>query len=84
MRLTHLPIASLFALSRLFAQPKSAMTGEYHGILAGALHRKLHITTAPDGSLTGKLDSIDQGAIGIPCADFHLSGNSLTFQVPLV
>ena len=31
-------------------QSKPAFTGDYAGILAGALHIKLHITAAPDGS----------------------------------
>src|SRR5689334_18507871 len=79
----------LLALSSLFprlssAQPKPSITGDYAGTLSGALHLKLHITAAPDGSLRGTLDSIDQAAIGLPCADFQIDGTSLSFRVPVV
>jgi CubicO group peptidase (beta-lactamase class C family) len=79
----------LLALSGLFAcglsaQSKSSVAGDYAGVIAGALHVKLHITAAPDGSLSGTLDSVDQGAIGIPCADFQIDGNTLSFRVPAV
>jgi len=54
------------------------------GLLAGRLHVKLHITAAPDGSLCATLDSADQGAFGIPCADFQIDGDTLNFRVPAV
>jgi CubicO group peptidase (beta-lactamase class C family) len=57
--------------------------GDYLGTL-GALHLKLHLTAAADGTLGGTLDSPDQGANGIACADFHLQGNTLSFAVPAV
>jgi CubicO group peptidase (beta-lactamase class C family) len=31
-----------------------------------------------------RLDSVEQGANGIPCADFQIDGNSLSFRVPAV
>lgn len=79
----------LVALSGLFAcglsaQSKSPVAGDYTGVLAGALRLKLHITTAPDGSLQGTIDSVDQGANGIPCADFQIEGNTLSFRVPTI
>jgi len=49
-----------------------------------ALHLKLHLKADASGVLSGALDSTDQGALGIPCADFHLDGQSLTFTVPAV
>jgi hypothetical protein len=45
---------------------------------------KLHLKVDPTGSVTGTLDSPDQGANGIPCADFHLDGQALSFTVPAV
>jgi serine-type D-Ala-D-Ala carboxypeptidase/endopeptidase len=64
------------------------LAGDYQGTLAlgaqGALRLKLHLSAAADGTLSGTLDSLDQGARGIPCADFHLEGNRLTFAVPSV
>jgi CubicO group peptidase (beta-lactamase class C family) len=73
-------LASLHAL----AQASAAIGGDYAGVLGGALHVKLHIKADASGTITGTLDSTDQGAIGIPCADFHLDGQALTFSVPAV
>ena len=50
----------------------------------GPLHVKLHLKVDPSGSVTGILDSPDQGAVGIPCANFHLDGQTLSFTVPAV
>ena len=85
----HCCVVALLALSGLFVsglsmQSNPSIAGDYAGVLAGALHLKLHITAAPDGSLSGTLDSVDQGATGIPCADFRLDGNTLSFGVPSV
>ncbi len=60
-----------------------AIQGDYLGTL-GTLHLKLHVSAAADGTLGCALDSPDQGAAGIPCADFHLQGNTLSFAVPAV
>jgi hypothetical protein len=73
---------SLAALSAP-AQQKPMITGGYLGTL-GPLHVKLHLKVDPTGSVTGTLDSPDQGANGIPCADFHLDGQALSFTVPAV
>jgi D-alanyl-D-alanine-carboxypeptidase/D-alanyl-D-alanine-endopeptidase len=65
------------------AQPKPpVVAGDYSGVLAGVLHIKLHIAAAPDGTLSGTLDSVDQGAMGTPCAEFRIDANNLTFRVP--
>jgi D-alanyl-D-alanine-carboxypeptidase/D-alanyl-D-alanine-endopeptidase len=65
------------------AQQKPKVGGDYVGEL-GPLHLKLHIMAAADGSLSGTLDSPDQGAIGLACADLHLDGSALSFTVPTV
>ncbi len=65
------------------AQPSPAVHGDFVGTL-GPLHLKLHITAAADGTLSGTLDSPDQGAAGIPCTDFHVQGRTLSFAVPAV
>jgi CubicO group peptidase (beta-lactamase class C family) len=65
------------------AQQKPAIAGDYAGTL-GSLHLKLHLKVDAAGAVTGTLDSTDQGAMGIPCADFHLDGPALTFTVPAV
>jgi CubicO group peptidase (beta-lactamase class C family) len=82
------PVVALFlVLTGLPACPAfadgPAIQGDYLGTL-GPLHLKLHLTAAADGTLGGTLDSPDQGAAGIPCADFHLQGNTLSFAVPAV
>ncbi len=83
LRMILLTLPCLWACV-LSAQPKPSLAGDYAGVLAGALRLKLHITAAPDGSLGGTLDSIDQGTNGIPCSDFQISGNTLSFRVPAV
>jgi CubicO group peptidase (beta-lactamase class C family) len=73
-----------FPFIPVFAQTGPNIAGDYAAILGGALHVKLHIKVDAAGAITGTLDSVDQGAMGIPCADFHLDGQALTFTVPLV
>jgi CubicO group peptidase (beta-lactamase class C family) len=65
------------------AQNKIKVDGDYAGTL-GPLHLKLHLKADATGTITGTLDSIDQGAVGIPCADFHLDGLNFSFAVPAV
>ncbi len=87
MHLSYLCWAGVLSLAGLCAPVLSgqpSLPGDYTGVLAGALHLKLHITAAADGSLNGSLDSVDQGASGIPCADFQVQGKSLSFRVPPV
>jgi CubicO group peptidase (beta-lactamase class C family) len=73
-----------FIFVQAFAQPTPSIAGDYAGILGGALHVKLHIKVNTAGAITGTLDSTDQGAMDIPCADFHLEGQTLTFTIPAV
>ena len=68
---------------RARAQAKPNIAGDYVGTL-GPLHVRLHLKVDPSGLVTGTLDSPDQGANGIPCADFHLDGHALSFTVPAV
>jgi len=65
-------------------QPAQAVKGNFSGTLAGQLPLKLHIVAAPDGSLSGTIDSPNQGAIGLACGDFLLEGETLSFKVPSV
>ena len=58
------------------AQQQANISGDYAGDVAG-LPIKLHLTESPDGTLGGTVDSLNQGAAGIPCADFHRDGDSL-------
>ena len=66
-----------------FAQQKPELTGDYAGVLA-PLHVKLHLVAGHDGTITGTVDSPDQNLYGLPCTNFHLNGQSLSFDVPMV
>jgi CubicO group peptidase (beta-lactamase class C family) len=57
--------------------------GDYSGMLS-TLHLKLHLKVAASGAAEGTLDSVDQGATGLPCANIHLDGKALSFEVPSV
>ena len=59
------------------------MTGDYSGVL-GPLHLKLHLKMAAGQALEATLDSADQGAMGLACANVRLEHNKLTFDVPSV
>jgi hypothetical protein len=48
------------------------------------LHLALHLSRAADGSLTGALDSIDQGAKGIPLSKVTENGRSLVIEIKAV
>jgi len=71
----------VYAGAALAQTPK--IGGDYSGML-GPLHLKLHLKVAASGAAEGTLDSLDQGAIGLPCANFHLDGKALSFEVPSV
>ena len=72
----------VFALGGAMAQtPKFG--GDYSGML-GPLHLKLHLKVGADGAAEATLDSVDQGASGLPCENFHLQDKTLSFEVPSV
>lgn len=80
----------MLALLTLIAAPAFAQVakGEWEGTLEVAPGAKLriavHIAPGSDGKLQGTLDSIDQGAFGIPLADVSETGGKLSFSVPAV
>ncbi|MGA7857855.1 MAG: hypothetical protein WCA11_08015, partial [Terracidiphilus sp.] len=78
-----LAVMLAFASLPATAQQKPNVAGDYNGTL-GPLQVKLHLKADAAGALSGTLDSPNQGALGIPCADFHLDGQSLSFTVPAV
>ncbi len=65
------------------AQQKPDLTGDYAGVL-GPLHVKLHVVAGRDGALAGTVDSPDQNMFGLPCTDFLINGQALSFNVPMV
>ena len=81
--MTHFRWLSMlvFILPAVAQTPK--IGGDYSGVL-GPLHLKLHLKTGTSGAVEGTLDSVDQGAMGLPCSNFHLDEKALTFDVPKV
>jgi CubicO group peptidase (beta-lactamase class C family) len=66
---------------------QSPIAGDWQGTLVTGgpqLHLVLHITAASDGSLTSTLDSVDQGANGIPVTSTTLNGSKLSLTVDAV
>jgi hypothetical protein len=65
--------------SAAFTQRKPDLAGDFLGSLA-PLHLKLHLASKPGGSLTGSLDSINQGAIAydpaLPGSPIYLANTS--------
>jgi len=63
------------------------IAGDWQGTLntGGAqLHMVLHLTRGADGALHATMDSLDQGAYGIPVADAIFKNGSLSLDVPAV
>jgi pimeloyl-ACP methyl ester carboxylesterase len=83
--------ASAWLLLPLLMQASVAsaqeVVGDWQGTLsAGGMELRLviRITRGPDGQLAATLDSIDQGATGIPVASVSVKNNLLTLNVPQV
>jgi len=63
------------------------IAGDWQGTLStpnGDLHLVLHITEGEGGSLKATLDSVDQGANGIPVNSVTLKDSKLTLTVDVV
>lgn len=77
-------LASVLAGGALNAQE---VTGDWLGTLSVngvELRLALHISKAADGSLKATVDSMDQGANGIPVGPITLADSKLNFTVPAV
>jgi uncharacterized protein len=78
-------LAALLAASCLASAQDVA--GDWQGTLsAGSVQLRLvlHITKKTDGTLGATLDSVDQGANGIPVSSITLSGSKLNLSVAAV
>lgn len=66
------------------AAAKPAVVGDWNGVLdlggGNSLHLVVHITQAQDGSLTGTVDSPDQGANGIKISAATYKEPALHFE----
>jgi hypothetical protein len=74
--------ATVVAPNLAFTQSASNFAGDYAGMM-GPLRVELHLTAASHG-LTCAVDSPDQNMMGVPCAEVHVNGQSLSFTVPAV
>ncbi|HLK19196.1 MAG TPA: alpha/beta fold hydrolase, partial [Bryobacteraceae bacterium] len=73
----------LFACLALCAQP--GVEGNWQGTLdvgAAKLRLGLHVTKKPDGALSSTLDSIDQGAMGLPVNVTTFKAGTLHLELP--
>ena len=83
MKILILAITGLAAIAGAQGPPADVV-GDWQGVLhAGAvqLHVVIHLTRARDGRLHATLDSVDQGAMGIPIASAVLQGATLHLDV---
>lgn len=70
-----------------WAADQDQIVGDWKGVLdAGGtqLHLVLHITNKDDGSLAATLDSVDQGANGLPVSRIKLENGKLNLTVDAV
>ncbi len=74
-------------MSFLVAQgaPQASLAGNWMGTLesgpGATLRIALHLTRSPDGILTGTLDSVDQGAMGLPLGAVTLNGSAVSIEL---
>lgn len=64
----------------------SPIDGDWAGAISAGgqtLHVVFHFKTAPDGILCS-MDSVDQGAHGIPCGDVNISGKHVSLDAKAV
>ena len=59
----------------------AGIEGTWQGTLMGAMRLVVHVDRSPTGSLTGTMDSPDQGAMGLALDTLVLAGDSLRFEL---
>jgi len=82
----HVFILFVLTIAATFARAQD-IAGDWQGTLntgMGELRLVLHLAKAADGSLTATLDSVDQGANGIPVKSATLKGSKLNLDVTTV
>ena len=83
-KLLFIPAFLFFVSAISLAQD---ITGDWNGTLntgMGELRLVLHVTKNPDGTLKSTLDSVDQGANGIPVTSTTLKDATLNLKVEAV
>ncbi len=80
------PIAIAMLLLTVVCRAASLdITGNWKGAIhvpAVTLRAVVHVAVNPAGQLSASFDSPDQNAMGIPCTNVALKGNSFTFEIP--
>lgn len=80
-------LAGLASMLAPACRAQGQVAGDWQGTLSAGgaeLRLVLHVTAAKDGSLTATLDSVDQGAYGIPVSAISLNGANLNMTVDAV
>jgi pimeloyl-ACP methyl ester carboxylesterase len=81
-------LLTVLAAATVFAARAQDIAGDWQGTLKPApgaeLHLLLHISKAADGSLKATVDSVDQGANGIPVSAIAFKDSTLTFASDVV
>lgn len=84
------PTLSMLAVGLALTHPTAAAAappasrapeGIWQGTLQGMLRLVVHVERGPDGALTGKLDSPDQGATGLAIDTMWFERDTLRFQM---
>jgi hypothetical protein len=81
-----IPLAALVAAATVGAQAQDIL-GDWQGTLQAGpaeFHLLVHISKTGDGSLKATMDSLDQGAMGIPISTMVLKDSTLTFTSPTI
>jgi hypothetical protein len=80
-------IAFALAVFSPLCRAQAQMAGDWQGTLSASgvqLRLVLHVAVAKDGSLTATLDSVDQGANGIPVSAISLKDAKLSLTVEAI
>jgi pimeloyl-ACP methyl ester carboxylesterase len=80
-------ISVLFVVCLIPLATAQDITGDWKGALeagGATLHLVLHVMKAPDGTYSATLDSVDQGANGIPATSITLKDSQLRLDVTVV
>ncbi len=86
MRLLRRFAPLFLCTAALVAQSPPGIEGSWEGALqtpGGNLRIRLHVTRDADGLLTGKMDSPDQGATGIPVSSISFAANELKWDLKM-
>jgi uncharacterized protein len=80
-------VLALLALSVLAQPAPTELVGDWQGALDAngtQLRLVFHVSLASEGKLAATLDSLDQGAKGIPVQSVTVDGSSIRFDVSVI